>query len=267
MDCGELVKEKQELTTIKCRYDVDPQVASGGLNEIYANGDTCRYYSTDLDSMMQEIMRKSDMPVRPCRHYLYVDYRERALPRIVYLNSKQVISKEKCDSTLCEKAELSVWPHNGEDYLRYKFIVASTDTVTNFVMHPNNQVFHNTKWWYPFDISQVYVHFTLRPHFVQDSVSLAFKFNGAVSFSEMVPKPDVVSMDGIIFTDAQKIKQLWKNGLWFHATFPQMNNLQTVRMFALTTLLGFFIAMSANILKNMIISLCRRRLHNGLTEK
>ena len=81
---------------------------------------------------------------------------------------------------------------------------------------------------------------------------LEIDFIGATDFSAMLPAPDEVSMSSVIFTDPNKIDQILHNGLKFHATFPEMQNKQTIRVFALTGVLGFILTIFFSFMINVV---------------
>lgn len=95
------------------------------------------------------------------------------------------------------------------------------------------------KWYSMFDISQSYFDISLTCVSI-DSVVLKFDFVGATDFSEMRPKPDIVGMSSITFSNSQKIEQIKKNGLVFHAHFKEKDGIQTIRLFAVTAMMCVF---------------------------
>lgn len=107
--------------------------------------------------------------------------------------------------------------------------------------------------WYNFeDISQSYYNIRLLCSDL-DSVVFTMDFEGAVEFSNMYPEPDITGMHFIRFKDKSKILYIIKHGLVFHAKFKELENMQTIRMFAVTAILGgiavvyvglFFIALA-----------------------
>ena len=101
-----------------------------------------------------------------------------------------------------------------------------------------------------FDISQSYFRFTINIPAEIEGAELLFDFGGATEFSNIFPEPDVVSMSTLKYTDLNKIKYIGEQGLWLHAKFKQMENIQILRMFVMTTLLGFMVAL-------MFSSLCK----------
>lgn len=255
-DCGENITEDVH-SSINLYYSIDRNYFHGhGSLICYFPDDTLQFSSEKIDSMMNEILIEKGLPVKPFESYLYMVYRERTLPNIYYYGDTVSYF---ADSTKCVKQSISLCNYKEKKYKRYSQLIAFTDTVVEISVYPQNELFHHVKWWHPYDISQAYVHFIVPYTSLPDTTKLSFTFNGATYFSEMNPKPDLVSMDAIQFTDPQKIKQIWRDGLWFHVAFPHMSNLQTVRMFVITTLLGFFIALAANILKNMILRYCEER--------
>ena len=94
-----------------------------------------------------------------------------------------------------------------------------------------------------YDISQSYIHLEMNQYIARyNNISLTLNCAGATEFSQMDPEPDLVTMNGITFNDRDKLKQICENGLLMHATYKQMINLQTIRMYVLTTLLAWFVA-------------------------
>lgn len=264
-DCGKEVEGEIRSSVLNFNYSVSTENIPTGGKRMYFKGDTCEYNTVDLYSMMQEIMTSVGLPIRPVYHYLHVDYRERMLPRVYYYSLNGNKPKTWADSTRCVYAEGNAFFYNDHNYIRHKYVVAATDSVITLKNGMVNES-HEAKWWNPYDISQTYVHFSYPMSDYPDpesSNSLTFRFNGATVFSEMFPKPDVISMDAITFTDPEKIRIIKRDGLWFHASFPQLANLQAVRMFSITTLLGFFIALTASILKNMILAFCVKKVRSN----
>ena len=124
-------------------------------------------------------------------------------------------------------------------YLNY-FFLKSTEDIVSFsdadVIKEVENPLVCPKWYSKFDISQSYFNVKLRCEAI-DSVILKFNFVGATDFSEMIPKPDIIEMSSITFSDPQKIERIKKEGLQFHAHFKEKDGLQTIRLFAVTALL------------------------------
>ncbi len=69
---------------------------------------------------------------------------------------------------------------------------------------------------------------------------LKVDFMGPVELLPMSPEPDIISMSGFEFTDSLKLQQIMRDGLEFHAKFPQTESLQSARIFFLTTFISLF---------------------------
>ena len=102
------------------------------------------------------------------------------------------------------------------------------------------------------DISQSDYHICIRlPQKVAEQ-KVNFDFGGATEFSEMQPEPDGKTMTGFYYTDRLKINQLDEKGLWFHAKFHQLENIQMIRLFFITTLLGIMLGLLLSSFWNII---------------
>lgn len=132
--------------------------------------------------------------------------------------------------------------------------------------------------WKFCDISQAYVGVTLNntlftasnsdpkmentEYATENNLSLTLDFGSPISVSEMYPEPDVVSMHSIYFNEAWKIKYIEDNNLVFHVKFVHNDNIQSVKMFWITTMIALFISLFVN---NIIkIFLCKLRRKKGL---
>jgi hypothetical protein len=114
------------------------------------------------------------------------------------------------------------------------------------------------------DISQLYVHRQIRLNSDVESVrSITFDFVGNTVFSDMTPKPDEITMNSITFNDPEKITKIRENGLTFHVNFTDNTNVQTARMFFVTTLLSiliaYWVALVTQGIKNIISKRSKER--------
>ena len=109
-----------------------------------------------------------------------------------------------------------------------------------------------------YDISQCYYHLTL--DISRESKKREFKldFGGATEFSKMDPEPDIITMSSIVFNDSAKLEKIGNEGLWMHAKFRQLENIQLIRMFIITTALGFFVALLFSSGWRWLAIKCRR---------
>ncbi len=68
--------------------------------------------------------------------------------------------------------------------------------------------------------------------------SLTIDYIAPAEFSEIItPEPDEKTISSIRYTDKNKLGQIAKDGLRFHVKFPDMENIQNIRIFMLTALL------------------------------
>lgn len=119
----------------------------------------------------------------------------------------------------------------------------------------NNRIFPTEPpgWLDRYDISQGRYHIYLNTSTI-DSTSLTIDFVGATEFYPNNIEPDIVGGSFIKFTNPQKIFRIRKEGLTFYAKFKELENLQTVRCFAVTTLISGLIII---LLTFFIIGVCR----------
>ncbi len=117
--------------------------------------------------------------------------------------------------------------------------------------------------WFSFeDISQQYYEIKLRTYDI-DSTTLSVDFCGVAEFSQMIPEPDEVGMSSVVFTDFDKIEQIERDGLKFHARFKEVENMQQIRLFLLTSVMAGIIII---IIVFIIMSLYKihRQLNIGI---
>ena len=67
-------------------------------------------------------------------------------------------------------------------------------------------------------------------------------------FSQMIPQPDCIAMDAIIFTDSAKLSIIQREGLKFHVKLPTMQNLQNMRSYLITTFISLFFTLLMTLL-------------------
>lgn len=111
------------------------------------------------------------------------------------------------------------------------------------VLLPTTKSITKLRFLDPFDISQCYYHLTLDIPQGGKGSELVIDFGGATDFSEMYPEPDKKTMSSIVYSDSLKIRRIGLDGLWMHAKFTHLENLQIIRIFVITTALGFFVAL------------------------
>lgn len=93
----------------------------------------------------------------------------------------------------------------------------------------------------PYDISQECIYLNLDSNV--NYIELGINCYGPVEFSAMTPSPDSIYMDRIVFKDQNKISKIKSSGLRFHTKYVQLENLQSMRAFMITTFLSLFITL------------------------
>lgn len=96
------------------------------------------------------------------------------------------------------------------------------------------------RWGRLEDISQAYYNLRIKSETI-DSIILNIDFVGAAKFSAMYPEPDLVTMSSIEFNNPEKIFLIRSNGLKFHVKFEELENFQSIRVFAVTAIMSSFI--------------------------
>lgn len=95
------------------------------------------------------------------------------------------------------------------------------------------------------DISQGYFQYKLDfPTTRRHRSTLEIDFGGASEILGISPLPDSTTVTSILYYNPCKIEEIRTKGLRFHAQFRQQENLQVLRMFVITTLWGFFVALT-----------------------
>jgi len=122
------------------------------------------------------------------------------------------------------------------------FIEQNTQNLFNIKFSPKYS-FAGPRWLAMEDISQMYYTIQLDVPQQKDSIDLTIDFVGATEFLDIQPEPDERSLSSIRYTDQNKIRKIADNGrLKVYCKFPEMENVQELRLFLLTTILAVFIA-------------------------
>ena len=85
-----------------------------------------------------------------------------------------------------------------------------------------------------------------------EMASLSVDYIAPTEFSKMVPSPDTIDVSRIVFTDSAKISYIKNNGLRFHVYFPDYENLQEIRIFIVTLLLGGLLGLLMKVIYKII---------------
>lgn len=76
-----------------------------------------------------------------------------------------------------------------------------------------------------------------------NSMKLILEFGSPVTCSNMYPEPDSFTMTSVEFTDPNKIQMIEANGLVFLVKFLHNENIQTAKMFCITSGLSIFLGL------------------------
>lgn len=100
------------------------------------------------------------------------------------------------------------------------------------------------------DISQSYYNLQIDGNWkaIDEISSLVIDFGGATRFAGISPAPDEITESGIIYTDKQKIKRIFYNGLELFCQFLETANVQSIRIYLLTTIATLFFGIFIKIL-------------------
>ena len=85
---------------------------------------------------------------------------------------------------------------------------------------------------------------------------LEFDYVGPSEFSSnILPQPDTITLNSIIYTDKEKISQIGANGLRFHVNFPDMENIQEAKIFIVSSIVtglgALFLKYLFNVLQDL----------------
>jgi hypothetical protein len=137
--------------------------------------------------------------------------------------------------------------------LAYKDTIQGMGYAQGTTETKKHSILYNNALWSLSDISQAYigVHLSGRQYapdwkewgyegfdMSANPISLTIDFGAPISVSEMTPSPDRIDMTRITFSDPDKIRRIIYNGLIFHVKFLHHENLQSVKLFCLTTIIA-----------------------------
>jgi hypothetical protein len=176
------------------------------------------------------------------------DKRSYKRPSSFIISDKVIISR--IDYTMSERITIESRSYSefvdtlsGLESINTKCYVALTESNTNSIHIDHSKNLSKPSLNSLYDISQSYFKFTIDVPTEMEGGGLIFDFGGAIELSKIYPEPDKCTMCGMEYTSLSKIEYIRNHGLWFHTKFKQMENLQILRMFVLTTLLGLFVAL------------------------
>ena len=136
----------------------------------------------------------------------------------------------------------SIYKKEGYRYNKFshKAIFLSSN-VPYMYKNMNARIAKYRSFFSPYDISQECIFLNIDSNI--DYIKLGISCYGPVEFSAMIPSPDSIYMDRIVFEDQDKISKIKSSGLKFHTKYVQLDNLQNMRSFMITTFLSLFITL------------------------
>lgn len=102
------------------------------------------------------------------------------------------------------------------------------------------------------DFSKLVEVIRIPPSSAQFVKSLTIDYMCPTDFGTLYPKPDVMTYGAIRYTDPNKLNQIAWNGLEYHAEFPDMENFQDVRLFAITTIVTILITIFFKLIYSLL---------------
>lgn len=142
---------------------------------------------------------------------------------------------------------------NSTRYTSYTFTPNTDSVVYQDASLIRNEYYSPNYFWTAEDISRAVEIISFRG--LKDNLclkSLSFDYVGPTEFSKMYPEPDIITVSKIKFTDLNKLKIIRTNGLRFHVKFPDLENVQQIRMFLVTIILSGLLAKLVLMLYNII---------------
>ena len=154
----------------------------------------------------------------------------------------------------CQIVKLSEVKENGITKIVSSKIFLTTDTCSNHeISMPASTSMTSYNIFSYHDISQSNYIIKLNLPSYKQYDGLRIDFGGATDFSPMYPSPDRIEMSSIFYNDVEKMKIISDRGLKFNAKFRELENLQMIRLFFITTLLGFLIGLFFSSLWNLLL--------------
>lgn len=87
----------------------------------------------------------------------------------------------------------------------------------------------------------------------KDIHKLDIDYKGAAEFGILIPKPDSMTISSIHYNTSEKINQIAKDGLKYQVRFPELENMQEIRIFFATMVLAGLLG----VFFNLLYRLCR----------
>ena len=95
--------------------------------------------------------------------------------------------------------------------------------------------------------------------------SITIDYRCPAEFGFLVPEPDERTMSSIRYTDSLKILKIAVDGLEYHVKFPDMENIQEVRLFGLTAIITILLSVFASLLYKLFTRYVIRKWYKNPT--
>lgn len=112
------------------------------------------------------------------------------------------------------------------------------------------------------DISKMVEIIRLNLRTAQMINSITIDYCCPTEFDFINPEPDERTMSSIRYTDRMKLSQIARNGLEYHVRFPDMDNVQEMRIFFLTTVVTLLITFILSLLYDLFSNKLLNIWHN-----
>lgn len=153
---------------------------------------------------------------------------------------------------------------NGNNLFNYYSAVSMKDTMCVAYISYNSYSFDTPDSFRAFftaeDVSQGNEYIILKGLNSRHIKRFVIDYLGAVEFGVLNPEPDTITTSCILYTKPEKIDQIALYGLKYHVSFPDMRNVQEIRItaivMAITLLIGVLFDLFYRLLltcKNLIL--------------
>ena len=149
--------------------------------------------------------------------------------------------------------DITVNVDSGISRYEYVSMTSMRDSVIPIDCYYFSSGFNTPKIWSTMeDISKCITKFKISEDCTPFISSITFDFKGCTDFGHLIPVPDEQTFSSIRYTAKEKLNQIAWNGLVFHASFPEMQNIQEMRIFAVTVFLTLLVTIACALLTNLI---------------
>lgn len=188
----------------------------------------------------------------------FIDFTQKTNERLFGIFRESESLQEYSSTTSNDKCYCIQSLTGNKDSIRSKNLYGSSlFTMTGDVIQ-NRGALATPGWFNLSDISQSYFNIKLSSATI-NNFTITINFRGVSQFSVLDPVPDKINMSSITYYNLEKISKIKKDGLKFHVIFPELQNKQTVRTFALTAIMSVIFTFIISDLILLSINAWRRK--------